>query len=255
MANDAPGSATAGWHGFGATDTGLVRARNEDAFAADDDLACYLVADGLGGHSGGGVASALARDRVLDRLGEERDALSAGRAGGALESAVLAANAAVRNAAAADTSLAGMGTTLSILWAGAGQGWIAHVGDSRVYRLDSRGLAQITEDHTIAMQLVRERALTLAEARESWLWNQLTRAVGIDEDLAPDVFAVDTTDAEAFLLCSDGLTGMVADAAIERLLRDHAGAPEAACAALVDAAVRAGGDDNVTVVVLFPRGA
>ncbi len=253
MANDGAGSGTTGWNAFGVTDIGLVRARNEDAFAVDDDLACYLVADGLGGHSGGDAASALARDRVLDRLRDERDALSAEHAGGALERAVLAANAAVRSAAAADPSLAGMGTTLSILWAGAAQGWIAHVGDSRVYRLDARGLAQITEDHTVAMELVRERALTLAEARESWLWNQLTRAVGIDENLTPDVFQADTTDAEAFLLCSDGLTEMVEDAAIERLLHDHAGEPKAACEALVDAALHAGGHDNVTAVVLYPR--
>ncbi len=245
---------SAGWQAYGASDVGLARQRNEDAFGMDEAAGCYLVADGLGGHAGGDVASATARDTVLDRVRAAATEIAA-EPGRTLAEAVGGANAAIARRARDDPALAGMGTTLSILWLGGArgrQGCIAHVGDSRIYRLEAAGLRQLTEDHTYAMELVHAGAMTLREAEESFAWHQLTRAVGLEPDVAADVFAVETTEAEGFLLCSDGLTGMVGDGEIERLLRAHAGAPKAACEALINAAVYAGGDDNVTVVVLYP---
>ena len=250
----------AGWSAFGLSDIGHSRARNEDAFAIADDLGCVLVADGLGGHSGGDVASRLARDTVVATLGDARRELAGGGAGAALSRAMDAANLAVARAADADPALAGMGTTLTVLWlhpaaaaaGGASTGWVAHAGDSRVYRLGPGGLVQLTEDHNLAWEMMRAGSLSPSDAARSLLSNRLTRAVGIDECLEADVFAVEAAGAEAFLLCSDGLTGMVDDAAIEHGLRAHAGAPQAACRALVDAALANGGRDNVTVVVLCP---
>ncbi len=250
--SDAVGAA--GWAAYGATHIGLVRARNEDAFAADEGLGCYLVADGLGGHRGGGVASALARDAVLEVMAGERDALAAGEAAAVLDRALRAANETILERAGGDPSLEGMATTLSVLWLGGdGGGRVAHVGDSRVYRLDPAGLSLLTDDHTLGMEMVRTGAMTLEEAEQSAAWHRLTRAVGLEPDAAVDGFAVETADADAFLVCSDGLTGMVDDGEIVRLLRDRGPEPKAACDALIEGALRNGGYDNVTAVVLYPR--
>ncbi len=243
------------WVAFGATDLGLVRERNEDAFAVDQKIGCYLVADGLGGQPGGDVASRLARDAVRGALRRQRRALAAGDVEGVLEGAVRAAHRRIRRIGRDDPALARMATTLSVLWlGGAGRGCAAHVGDSRIYRLDRRGLVQLTEDHSMAMEMVRSGTITLEEAMESVAWDFLTRTVGVADEVAVDGFAVETAGAEAFLVCSDGLTGMVDDGEIARLLRAHAPDPEAACAALIEAALSGGGLDNVTVVVVYPRG-
>ncbi|MCH7928975.1 MAG: serine/threonine-protein phosphatase, partial [Proteobacteria bacterium] len=199
--------AVPGWAAWGLSDTGYVRERNEDAFAVDAGLGCYLVADGLGGHRGGEVASRLARDTVLAALAE---AGAAADAGAVLAGAMDAANSAIRRAAEADPALLGMATTVSLLWLppwdGEGRGWVAHAGDSRVYRLGQGGLIQLTDDHNRAGEMVRAGAMTPARAERSLLSHGITRAAGIDAALEADVFALGTADAEAFLLCSDGLS-------------------------------------------------
>ena len=239
------------WIAHGLSDIGFLRERNEDAFAVDAGLGCYLVADGLGGHRGGEVASRLARDTVLAVLAEAGDATDAGAV---LAGAMDAANSAIRRAAEADPALLGMGTTLSLLWlppsGKENRGWIAHAGDSRVYRLGAEGLIQLTDDHNLAGEMVRAGAMTPARAEGSLLASRLTRAVGIDAVLEADVFALEVADAEAFLLCSDGLNGMVGHGAIAETMRARADDPRAACEALVAAALAAGGRDNVTVVAV-----
>ncbi len=241
------------WAGAGNTDVGLVRARNEDAYAVDDALGVYLVADGLGGHQGGNVASALAHDAVLATLEEGRAGLP-DAAPALLEAAVRHANKRIRYRAEGDPSLDGMGTTLTLLWLGDdAHGYAAHVGDSRLYRLDGGRFTQLSEDHTLAMEMVRAGAMTLEEAEHSFAWHRLTRAVGLDARLEVDVCPVDAAGADAFLLCSDGLTGMVADDEIARLMRAALPDPRLAGEALIDAALAAGGDDNVTVVVVCRR--
>ena len=240
------------WTAAGNTDIGLVRARNEDAYAVDDALGVYLVADGLGGHQGGNVASALARDAVLETLGEGRERLPDG-APALLEEAVQNANDRIRYRAEGDPALHGMGTTLTLLWlADDARGHAAQVGDSRLYRMDGGELAQISEDHTLGMEMVRAGVMTLAEAEHSFAWHRLTRAVGLDAALEVDVFAVDAAGADAFLLCSDGLTGMGGDDDIARLMRGALPDARDAGEALIDAALAAGGHDNVTVVVVCP---
>ncbi len=242
------------WTGAGNTDIGLVRARNEDSYAVDDALGVYLVADGLGGHRGGNVASALAYDAVLTTLQEGRAGLP-GAAPALLEEAVRHANDRIRFRAESEPSLRGMGTTLTVLWLGdEANGHAAHVGDSRLYRLDGGRLTQISEDHTQGMAMVRAGDMTLEEAKHSLAWHRLSRAVGLDARLEVDVVAVDAAGADAFLLCSDGLTGMLADDDIARLMRVALPDARAAGEALIDAALAAGGDDNVTVVVVCARG-
>lgn len=241
------------WAGAGNTDVGLVRARNEDAYAVDDALGIYLVADGLGGHQGGNVASALAHDAVLATLEEGRAGLP-DAAPALLEEAVRHANDRIRYRAGGDPSLDGMGTTLTLLWLGDdAHGYAAHVGDSRLYRLDGGQFTQLSEDHTLAMEMVRAGDMALEEAEHSFAWHRLTRAVGLDARLEVDVCPVDAAGADAFLLCSDGLTGMVADDEIARLMRAALPDPRLAGEALIDAALAAGGDDNVTVVVVCRR--
>ena len=240
------------WAGAGNTDIGLVRARNEDAYGLDDALGVYLVADGLGGHQGGNVASALAHDAVLATLQEGHggppDAVPA-----LLEAAVRHANSRIRYRAESEPALHGMGTTLTLLWLGDDtHGHAAHVGDSRLYRLDGEQLSQISEDHTLGMEMVRAGVMTLAEAEHSFAWHRLTRAVGLDATVEVDVVPVDAAGADAFLLCSDGLTGMVGDDDIARLMRAALPDPRFAGEALIDAALAAGGNDNVTVVVVCP---
>ncbi len=246
------------WAAFGATAVGRVRERNEDAFSVDGEVGCYLVADGLGGLPGGDVASRLARGAARAYVRRRRAALAAdtaaaGTVADVLERAVAAAHRSVKRAAAADPSLEDMATTLSLLWLGdAGRGHVAHVGDSRIYRLGGDGLAQLTEDHTVAMDMVRAGEATIDEAKGSYGWDLLTRTVGGGES-AVETFAVESAGAEAFVVCTDGLTGMVAERDIAGALRAHAPDPEAACAALIGAALDGGGHDNVTVVVVYPR--
>ncbi len=241
------------WTAAGNTDIGLVRARNEDAYAVDDALGVYLVADGLGGHQGGNVASALARDAVLATLHEGRERLP-DDAPALLDEAVRSANDRIRHRAESDPSLHGMGTTLTLLWLeDDAHGFAAHVGDSRLYRLDDRRLTQISDDHTAAMEMVRAGVMTLADAEHSFAWHRLTRAVGLDARLDVDVFPVDAAGADAFLLCSDGLTGMVGDDDIARLVRGALPDARDVGEALIDAALAAGGNDNVTVVVVCPH--
>ena len=242
------------WAGAGNTDIGLVRARNEDSYAVDDALGVYLVADGLGGHQGGNVASALAHDAVLATFQDGRAGLP-GAAPVLLEAALRHANSRIRYRAESEPSLRGMGTTLTVLWLGDdADGHAAHVGDSRLYRLDGGQLTQISDDHTVAMELVRAGDMTLEEAEHSLAWHRLTRAVGLDARLEVDLIPVDATGADAFLLCSDGLTGMVADTEIARLMRAALPDARAVGEALIDAALAAGGHDNVTVAVVAPRG-
>ncbi len=251
-AGDAAGAGD--WVAVGSTDVGLLRERNEDAFSVDEEVGCYLVADGLGGLPCGDVASRLARGAARGYLRRRRAALVAGTAGDVLGRAVGAAHRRILRAAIADSSLEGMATTLTLLWLGdGGRGHVAHVGDSRVYRLSRGGLSQLTEDHTVAMDMVRSGEATIEEAEQSFAWDLLTRTVGGGGAAAIDAFAVEGAGAEAFLLCTDGLTGMVGDADVARLLRAHAPNAEAACRALIDAALSAGGHDNVTVVVVYPR--
>ena len=218
------------------TDVGRVREGNEDSYMVREPL--FAVADGMGGHQGGEVASKLA----LDTLRETTD-------GTALAQAVQDANRAVFEQAGRDPALAGMGTTLTAFLADGDTLRLAHVGDSRAYLLRDGVLQRITTDHTVVEGLVEKGELTAQEATIHPQRSILTRAIGVDGEVQVDQASIQPRPGDRLLLCSDGLTGMVDEADIQRILEEYAD-PQAAAEALVDAANEAGGQDNITAVVV-----
>ncbi|HEX2372716.1 MAG TPA: Stp1/IreP family PP2C-type Ser/Thr phosphatase [Actinomycetota bacterium] len=232
---------------FAGSDVGRTRSGNEDSYFCGRTV--FAVADGLGGHQGGEVASAAAVAPLAALDG--REFADPDQAAEALAVAIREANSAILDRAAGDPGLWGMGTTMTAAAvAGDSHLQLAHVGDSRAYLLRDGDLEQLTTDHTVVGELVRRGRLTPEQAAIHPERSILTRAVGLD----PRVL-VDTPDpvglrpGDQVLLCSDGLTEAVADARIAELL--SAGADgETACRSLIDAANTAGGPDNITVVLI-----
>lgn len=224
------------------TDVGRVREGNEDSYMVHAPL--YAVADGMGGHQGGEVASKVALE-TLGRLTLEDSADTAPN----LADAVREANRAVLDRASTDPGLHGMGTTLTALVAEGDRVFLAHVGDSRAYLLRDGRMEQLTEDHTVVEGLVQEGRLTRQEAEIHPQRSILTRALGVDGDIEVDEKSQDVRPGDRILLCSDGLTGMVPEQEIERILAELED-PQRAAEALVEAANDAGGQDNITAVVL-----
>ncbi|HVW33493.1 MAG TPA: Stp1/IreP family PP2C-type Ser/Thr phosphatase, partial [Acidimicrobiia bacterium] len=222
------------------TDVGRGRPENEDSVLVDPERRLYAVADGMGGHRAGEVASATAIETLQDAY----------RRGEALDRAVVSANAAVFAKAADDVALRGMGTTMTALAVEAdGTALFGHVGDSRAYLMRDGAVSQVTVDHSLVEQLVREGRLSPEEAAHHPQRAIITRALGVDAAVEVDTYRVDLQPGDRLLLCSDGLTNMLPDDTIAGALRRHAD-PQEAADALVDMANQAGGDDNITVVVL-----
>jgi PPM family protein phosphatase len=220
------------------TDIGRVRERNEDSILIAPPL--YVVADGMGGHRGGQVASRVALE-TLESLASEGS--------GTLPENVHGANKAVWDRSVEDERLAGMGTTLTGAQIDGASALIAHVGDSRAYLLRDGELRQLTADHTLVARMVKSGEITEAEAEVHPHKNVLTRALGTDEEVEVDEDSIALVDGDRLLLCSDGLTGMVTEDQIQAIL-ENSDQPQQAADRLVKAANRAGGIDNITVVVL-----
>lgn len=224
----------------GLTDTGLVREHNEDALLVRPPL--FAVADGLGGHQAGEVASATAVRTLLQYAPRRADAR-------ALARAVKQANEAVMDAAENGRGHAGMGTTLTAAMVDGLRVVVAHVGDSRAYLMRDEGLTRVSLDHSLVADMVRQGSLTEDEARIHPNRSVITRALGSDPNLTVDTFEVTGNPGDMLLLCSDGLSGMLTDPEIERILRTSSD-PDEAVRRLVDSANAAGGHDNVTAVVV-----
>jgi protein phosphatase len=228
-----------------ATDTGRIREINEDSVYTGESV--FAVADGMGGHAAGEVASALA----VARLGHL--VAAGGLDPDRLREGVAAANADILDAADRDPARAAMGTTLAgiglIEFAGSDHWIVFNVGDSRVYRFADDRLAQLTVDHSEVAELVAAGLIAPEEARGHRNRNVVTRALGLRPAPEPDVWMFPPTPDERFVVCSDGLTGELTDDEIAAVLRAE---PEAqlAAARLVELAVAAGGRDNVTVIVV-----
>ena len=222
-----------------ASDIGKARDRNEDSYLAEPPV--FAVADGMGGHKGGDVASSLA----IQVLGG--DALPSD--GAELVERVREANRAVYERSSSDTAVEGMGTTMTATIAGGGALRLAHVGDSRAYLLREGTLRRLTEDHTLVQRMVSEGHLTEEEASVHPQRSVITRVLGVEDRVQIDEGAVEVRDGDRILLCTDGLTGMVSEGEIETILT-RAPDPQAAADQLVAAANEAGGLDNITVVVL-----
>ena len=224
------------------TDVGRRRRQNEDAAWFDEGRGVFAVADGMGGHRAGEVASAMAIHAVRQMADTHRTADI-----GALREAVEKAHEAILAHAQSHAECKGMGTTLSVMWRGRGYMYIAHVGDSRIYRLREGKLEQITQDHSLVDELVRAGLITLQEARRHPRRNIITRALGTQGDKAPDLLAADIRPGDRWLLCTDGLSSLVEDESIGHAL-ETCGLEEAADR-LLAMALDAGGTDNVTLIL------
>ncbi len=223
-----------------ATDTGRKRRRNEDAYVLEPPL--FAVADGMGGAQAGEVASRLAAAALSDTdpgslSGTER-----------VTSLFQEANRRVYERSATDPAVSGMGTTMTVALVEGDDVVIGHVGDSRAYRLRGGQFEQLTDDHSLVNELMKSGKLSPEEAETHPQRAVITRALGTDPDVDVDAFEVRAEDGDVYLICSDGLTTMVDDADILALLEEnHDDLPKAA-KALVAAANRRGGEDNITVV-------
>jgi serine/threonine protein phosphatase PrpC len=221
------------------SDIGRARERNEDSLLLSDPL--FAVADGMGGHKGGNVASAMALETL-------EEAARSGQLSELVEK-VKEANVHVLGRGEAERDLQGMGTTLTAVKTDGTKAYLVHIGDSRAYLLRDGALQQLTQDHTLVQRMVDEGRLTKEEAEHHPQRSILTRALGVDADAEPDPLTLDLLAGDRLLLCTDGLTGMVG---IDRIHETLEGEPDAQVAAdrLVDAANDAGGEDNITVIVL-----
>jgi protein phosphatase len=225
---------------YARSDIGLVRTNNEDSYFTDVERGLAIVADGMGGHAAGEVASKITVDTLSEHVQVPNSFWPFGRTArerNCIVQAIRLANQRVRQAAAQDTTLTGMGTTIVALWIRGRRAHVAHVGDSRIYRYRKGGLVQLTRDHSWASE-------------EAAMRNVLTRAVGAEDSVEVDHRVLDVAAGDVFLLCSDGLTRPVPDETIVTILREFQTGDEAS-GRLIDVAKQRGAPDNVTVVLAY----
>jgi len=228
------------------TDVGLRRRINEDRFALSPELGLYLVADGMGGHTAGQVASELAAEASIQAIGA-LDGASASLAE-KLRYTVASANRAIFNTAREKPELAGMGTTLVCLLADEGRCALGHVGDSRAYLVREGRIRQLTDDHSIVGELLRRNQISEDAAREHPHRHVLTRALGVRRSVEADLLELTPAEGDVFVLCSDGLTNHVEDHEIAKVVAEESDLQEV-CERMVDLANGRGGEDNTTILL------
>lgn len=248
--------------GYGLTDVGKKRQGNEDAFIVDEAWGIYIVADGMGGHNAGEVASAHAikvvveyfreHHQIIQRLAEHPSPQNGQAAESLIEEAIQNACADIYRLAQADTSKRGMGTTFAGVFISGDRAIIGHVGDSRVYLLRQGQAHRLTEDHTLISAQLKAGTITKEEANKSPYRNVITRAVGIQESVQVDTLVVDLMPGDLFMICSDGLHGYLSDEETPSLL--GATSCEVLPKKLVELANARGGKDNITCIALTVDG-
>jgi len=243
----------------GLTHVGKQRQHNEDSFLVEDNANLYLVADGMGGHAAGEIASRIAVDSISEFILHTKEDDGTWphaydehfkRSTNRLMAAVRLANTRVLEAMRKDARLRGMGTTVVACLADGETMSVAHVGDSRAYMIRNNQLQRITNDHSWVFEQVQAGMLTEAEAEKHPLRNVITRALGGALQVVPDATEINCQPGDVYLLCSDGLTGMVPEEEILRVVTTADGDLEKACKALIDAANERGGLDNITAVLI-----
>src|SRR5437667_8497860 len=242
---------------YGLTDVGRQRQHNEDTFLVADEAKRYLVADGMGGHAAGEIASRIAVDSISEFILHTKEDDGTWphaydehfrRSTNRLMAAVRLANTRVLEAMRKDARLRGMGTTVVACMADDNVMSVAHVGDSRAYLIRDGELSRLTNDHSWVFEQVQAGMLTEAEAEKHPLRNVITRALGGALSVNPDATEVESKSGDVYLLCSDGLTGMVPEEEILRLVTKNDDDLEKACQELIDKANERGGLDNVTAI-------
>jgi protein phosphatase len=241
----------------GSSDVGRVREKNEDSFLIRDDLGLYVVADGMGGHLGGQMASRLAVEGVGSYVEEQIDGIREEPADVSIQGssvprvlaeAVRSACGNIFSRAQSDPELRGMGTTVTCMLVTNQHAYLAHVGDSRCYLQRDEHIVQVTDDHSLVNEQVKAGLLSEEEARASHLKNIITRSVGFERDVAVDTFALPLQIGDKILMCSDGLANLVDDTEIGLALA-NLGLDEVP-QTMIDLANERGGDDNITVVCI-----
>ncbi|HEX9458715.1 MAG TPA: Stp1/IreP family PP2C-type Ser/Thr phosphatase [Thermoanaerobaculia bacterium] len=244
---------------YGLTDVGRQRQHNEDSFLVADEAKLFLVADGMGGHAAGEIASRIAVDSISEFIVHTKEDDGTWphaydehytRTTNRLMAALRMANTRVLEAMRKDAKLRGMGTTVVACMADHDKISVAHVGDSRAYMIRNGKISRITNDHSWVFEQVQAGMLTEAEAEKHPLRNVITRALGGALSVNPEASEIDCRPGDIYLLCSDGLTGMVPEDQILELVIANADDLEKACRQLIDVANEHGGLDNVTAILL-----
>ncbi|MBI5631905.1 MAG: Stp1/IreP family PP2C-type Ser/Thr phosphatase [Nitrospirae bacterium] len=231
------------------TDTGKVRTNNEDSILVDQERGIFLLADGMGGHNAGEVASKLAVDTVHDYLKVIIGAVESDEEIlHALNAAVMKAHEAVKEKAASDINLRGMGTTLVVLVVKNKKAYLCHAGDSRAYLFRGK-LKRLTKDHTVGDSYVEKGYMTREQVPPQQ-WHMLTQAVGTDNDLAPDKKTFGLKPGDILLLCSDGLTNMLTDDEIAAIFKNDNSSINELADSLVAEANNRGGRDNISLILV-----
>ena len=242
------------------TDVGQKRQGNEDRFCLDPALGLYVVADGMGGHAAGEVASRLAVETIqewMEKYLNGADAAIVGPAAGAgsaeancLLSSIRLANRVIFDSAKDRPEYAGMGTTVVAVLTQADRFVLANVGDSRIYRIRRNQIVQVSRDHSFVQQQVDNGRMSATEAHQSQYRHMITRALGLKESVDVDLIEQPACPEDVLVLCSDGLSDLLDDEEILAAVQDHGDDLDRACQALVDRANAKGGDDNITVLVI-----
>ena len=250
----------------GITDIGLKRELNEDSFATDDELCLYIVADGMGGHLAGEVASKIAVDLIrssyarwsrshtpLNELYGSPDP-SLSLTGNYVLAGIRLANRVIHEMATQYEKYQGMGTTIAVLAITSHLVITANTGDSNIYMIRNGTVERLSKEHTIVAEQVDLGLMTPEEAATSPMRHMLTKSLGSSDVVKPDVFEITASSNDRFVLCSDGLSDLVSDEEILHLTQ-HEDNPETLCRGFVDLALQRGGHDNTTVVSIFLTGA
>lgn len=245
---------------YGRTDVGCKRLVNQDAFYIDKNLSIFMVADGMGGHQAGDLASRLAIRSIIDFLENQvpvdyenqviEEILSIEKE--ICRSAVIYANSELYKVSEERPELFGMGTTIDMMKIVNGYGIICHVGDSRIYKISDGAIRQLTKDHTQIQELIDQHQISKKEAEFSSLKNVITRALGGNEDVEVDTLVVPVHKNDVFLLCTDGLSGLMEDWEIFEELGMYENDYEEAVKEYIETALERGAPDNVTVLIAGP---
>ena len=245
------------WQGAGITHVGLVRSTNQDTFLVSNELGLWMIADGMGGHAGGDVASRITVEAIHTSIAERTDQK---RLAGTeeipalLRSAIGHANETVRAYAKAHPECTGMGTTVVLLYLPAPSSpvaWVAHAGDSRAYLIRDQRMSALTRDHTVLEERISQGLLPRSTPASHPLGHALTRGVGVSPSIEADVSMIKIQPMDEILLCSDGLNKMLSDEDILDIVKTlRSQPPEQQCQALIEEANVRGGLDNTTVVLI-----
>ena len=241
----------------GITDVGQRRNHNEDAFLVEERLGLFVVADGMGGHAGGGTASQLAVETIRSAVAHAREheperfgstGADDTRVPDLLRDAVEEACEVIFRTAQADPDLSGMGTTVTAVLVDGATAFVAHVGDSRCYLLREGRIYQVSEDHSLVNEQLKAGAISADEARTSRFKNIITRSVGFEQQVVVDLMGLDLEPSDALVVCCDGLSNLVDDPEILSIVSESP--IDLAPGRLVALANDRGGDDNITVIVV-----